>query len=122
MPPRKGENVVLALRSDQTVESTHRQLKTLASNSYTSCWPRHASTPAAAASAPSLASRLRRHLHHGAFLAISPLLSTHLRPGRLLLTVSIVLSGPEEGEGPAAIVQAGQVRRREAEEEEVEQG
>jgi hypothetical protein len=40
----------------------------------------------------------------------------------LLLTVAFVLAGPEEGQGPAAVVQAGQVRRREAEEEEVEQG
>jgi hypothetical protein len=35
---------------------------------------------------------------------LSPLLSTHPLPDRLLLTVSVVLSGPEEGEGPAAVV------------------
>jgi len=66
---------------------------------------------------------LRRSPHASAMVRLSsPLLSTHPRPDRLLLTVLVVLSGPEEGEGPAAVVQAGQVRRREAEEEEVEQG
>ena len=66
------------------------------------------------------ASRRRRRRRHGTSRS-SPL-HPPARPARLLLTVSSVLAGPEEGQGPAAVVQAGQVRRREAEEEEVEQG
>ena len=62
----------------------------------------------------------RRRRRHGTSRS-SPL-HPPARPARLLLTVSSVLAGPEEGQGPAAVVQAGQVRRREAEEEEVEQG
>ena len=75
-------------------------------------------TPSSSLSSP--CSRRRHLLRHGTPRP-SPL-HPPARPARLLLTVSFVLAGPEEGQGPAAVVQAGQVRRREAEEEEVEQG